>query len=85
VQHLLRAEALRDVRAEIRREEQTLMMSALTEFFEPVRAHLLQMPRQLAPRVNPGDPPHGETVLRDWLMNELFPLMNRKPEPKAKA
>jgi len=83
--HLLKAEAVRDVRAEIRREEQTLMMDAMTEWWGPVRAGLEQMPRHLAPRVNPSDAPHAETALREWMLDFWANTLHRAPEPKGAA
>ena len=79
---VLKAEALRDCRQEIRTEEQGKMLDALTAWFAPLKALIDQLPRSMASRCNVSDPASAESALRDWVLNQFYPLANTEPAPR---
>lgn len=80
VQHLLKAEALVDLRSELDAKIWGETTEALVAWAAPVRSVIDAMPRSLAPRVNPTNTPHAEQALRDWVLHEFYPLLNAKPK-----
>jgi len=82
VSAVLKAEALRDCRQEIRTEEQGKMLDALTAWFAPLKALIDQLPRSMASRCNVADPASAESALRDWVLSQFYPLASNKPTPR---
>lgn len=50
----------------------------LNNWIETVRAFVESAPSAMAPRLNPSDPTVAEAAMRDWIQNQLLPVMSRK-------
>jgi len=78
VQHLLKAEALIDIRKQIEEEVWDLCRQTMTAWAEPIKALVEQMPRAMSTRCNVNDPAVAEAALKDWVYSQMFPMMGRK-------
>ena len=79
VRRMLESESELDNRKEVEAQVWSQVEQALTAWAEPVKSLIENMPRSLASRCNLAEPQTAETVLRDWVHGQLFPLMNRRP------
>lgn len=80
VRRMLEAEDVLDARKKVEGEVWSQVEQALTAWAEPVKALIDQMPRALAGRCNVNDPAQAEVALREWVMTQLYPMLNRRPD-----
>lgn len=70
-------EAISDERTKMEQDVWEKTNWHVTSWAETIAALIDEMPRALAPKVNPADPQLAETTLRDWVQSQLKPLMAR--------